>query len=84
MALKEMDLIADAAFNEWPIHQLAIFHRTGVLYPTEVAVIIAVGAANRAAAFDACRYCIDTLKQTVPIWKKEVFSDGTVWVAAHP
>jgi molybdopterin synthase catalytic subunit len=49
-----------------------------------VPVIIAVSAAHRAAAFDACRYTIDTLKQTVPIWKKEVFEDGEVWVAAHP
>jgi molybdopterin synthase catalytic subunit len=49
-----------------------------------VPVIIAVSAAHRDAAFDACRYIIDTLKQTVPIWKKEAFEDGDVWVAAHP
>ena len=50
----------------------------------EIPVIIAVAAAHRAAAFDACRYAIDTLKETVPIWKKEIFHDGEVWVAAHP
>jgi molybdopterin synthase catalytic subunit len=46
--------------------------------------VIAVSAAHRAAAFEACRYAIDTLKTTVPIWKKEVFEDGAIWVAAHP
>jgi molybdopterin synthase catalytic subunit len=59
-------------------------HRVGILYPSEVAVVIAVSTAHRAASFEACRYAIDTLKETVPIWKKEVFEDGSVWVAAHP
>jgi molybdopterin synthase catalytic subunit len=59
-------------------------HRVGVLLPGEIAVIIAVSAAHRDAAFAACRYLIDTLKETVPIWKKEVFTDGEVWVSAHP
>jgi molybdopterin synthase catalytic subunit len=49
-----------------------------------VPVVIAVSASHRNAAFDACRYAIDTLKQTVPIWKKEIFEDGEEWVAAHP
>jgi molybdopterin synthase catalytic subunit len=59
-------------------------HRVGILQIGEVPVIIAVSASHRDAAFDACRYAIDTLKQTVPIWKKEVFEDGEEWVAAHP
>jgi len=84
MAYTEMEKIAIAALKQWPLHRILIHHRTGVLLPGETAVIIAVSAAHRDAAFDACRYAIDTLKQTVPIWKKEVFADGEVWVAAHP
>ncbi len=61
-----------------------IHHRIGILKTGEVPVVIVVAAAPRDAAFTACRYIIDTLKQTVPIWKKEVFEDGDVWVAAHP
>jgi molybdopterin synthase catalytic subunit len=84
MALQEMDKIARQAVTKWPVEKILIHHRTGVLQVGEVPVIIAVAAAHRAAAFDACRYVIDTLKQTVPIWKKEFFEDGEVWVAAHP
>lgn len=84
MALKEMQKIADEVFEKWPVQKIVIHHRTGVLNIGEVPVVIVVAAAHRAAAFDACRYTIDTLKQTVPIWKKEVFDDGEVWVAAHP
>jgi molybdopterin synthase catalytic subunit len=84
MALAELDKIAEQAEEKWPLQKLAIHHRTGVLAVSEVAVVIAVSAAHRAAAFEACRYVIDTLKQTVPIWKKEIFEDGEVWVAAHP
>lgn len=84
MALAEMDKIAAKAGEKWPVQKLIVHHRTGVLSVGEVAVIIAVSAAHRAAAFEACRYVIDTLKQTVPIWKKEVFEDGEFWVAAHP
>jgi molybdopterin synthase catalytic subunit len=84
MALAEMQKIADAAMAKWPLHKLLIHHRTGMLNIGEIPVVIAVSAAHRDAAFDACRYAIDTLKQTVPIWKKEVFADGETWVAAHP
>lgn len=84
MAIKEMRKIAEQAMDKWPVHKIAVHHRTGVLQIGEVPVVIAVSAAHRDAAFDACRYIIDTLKQTVPIWKKEVFEDGEVWVAAHP
>jgi molybdopterin synthase catalytic subunit len=84
MAIREMRKIAEQAFERWPVQSIAIHHRTGVLQVGEVAVVIAVGAAHRGAAFEACRYAIDALKQTVPIWKKEVFEDGEVWVAAHP
>ena len=84
MALREMQKIAEQIFEHWPVLSIAIHHRIGVLEVGDVAVVIAVGAAHRAAAFEACRYAIDTLKLTVPIWKKEVFEDGEVWVAAHP
>jgi molybdopterin synthase catalytic subunit len=84
MALKEMQKIAEQAFEKWPVQKLLIHHRTGILKVGEIPVIIAVSCAHRDAAFEACRYVIDTLKQTVPIWKKEIFEDGEVWVAAHP
>jgi len=84
MAVKELQKITDHAMQHWPLHKVVVHHRTGTLQVGDVAVVIAVSAAHRDAAFDACRYIIDTLKQTVPIWKKEVFEDGEVWVAAHP
>lgn len=84
MAITEMEKIAKKTIEKWPVQKLLIHHRTGILAVGEVPVIIAVSAAHRAAAFEACRYVIDTLKQTVPIWKKEIFEDGEVWVAAHP
>ncbi len=84
MALQEMRKIAENIIEKWPVHHIVIHHRVGVLKTGEIPVIIAVSAAHRDAAFTACRYAIDTLKQSVPIWKKEVFEDGEVWVAAHP
>lgn len=84
MAVKEMQKLGEKAKEQWPVQKVVIHHRTGVLEVGDIPVIIAVSAAHRDAAFDACRYIIDTLKETVPIWKKEVFEDGEVWVAAHP
>ena len=84
MAVKEMRKLAATAAARWSLKKVLIHHRTGVLEVGELPVVIAVAAAHRDAAFDACRYIIDTLKETVPIWKKEVFADGEVWVAAHP
>jgi molybdopterin synthase catalytic subunit len=63
---------------------MAIHHRTGMLEVGEVPVIIAASSAHRKAAFEACQYAIDTLKETVPIWKREIFEDGEVWVSATP
>ena len=80
MALKEMNKIAEDILQKFPVQKIVMHHRTGILKVGEVPVIIAVAAAHRAAAFDACRYAIDTLKQTVPIWKKEFFEDGEVWI----
>ena len=84
MALKEIEKILAQAVEKWPVEKALVYHRTGVLQVGEVPVIIAVATAHRAAAFEACRFIIDTLKETVPIWKKEIFEDGEVWVAAHP
>jgi molybdopterin synthase catalytic subunit len=84
MAINEIEKITKQAFEKWPVQKVLVHHRTGTLQVGEIPVIIAVSAAHRGAAFDACRYIIDTLKQTVPIWKKEFFEDGEVWVAAHP
>ena len=84
MAMNEMKKIAEEVLQNWPVHKIVIHHRTGILHIGEIPVVIAVSAAHRDAAFEACRYTIDTLKKTVPIWKKEIFEDGEVWVAAHP
>lgn len=84
MAISEMNKIAEDVLKKWSVQKILIHHRTGILQTGEVPVIIAVAAAHRDAAFNACRYAIDTLKQTVTIWKKEIFEDGEVWVAAHP
>jgi molybdopterin synthase catalytic subunit len=84
MAIREMRKIAERALAEFAVLKVAIHHRTGVLEIGEVPVIIAVSAAHRGAAFAACAFCIDTLKETVPIWKREFFEDGDTWVAAHP
>lgn len=84
MALSEMRKIAETAISRFSIDKIAIHHRTGRLEIGDIPVIIAVGAPHRQAAFEACQFAIDTLKETVPIWKKEYFEDGEVWVAAHP
>tara|TARA_R110001583_G_scaffold132777_3_gene284719 strand:- start:71 stop:496 length:426 start_codon:yes stop_codon:yes gene_type:complete len=84
MAIKEMRKIADKALEKFSIHKIAIHHAVGELQIGEVPVIIAVSSAHRKAAFEACEFAIDTLKETVPIWKKEHFEDGDVWVNSHP
>lgn len=84
MAIAEMRKIAERALEAFSVLKISIHHHVGVLDIGEIPVIIAVSAAHRGAAFDACEFCIDELKKTVPIWKKEVFQDGEVWVAAHP
>ena len=84
MALSEMNKIAAMVKEKWPESMIAIHHRIGVLSPGEAAVVIAVATPHRQDAFAACKFAIDTLKESVPIWKKEVFEDGEVWVAAHP
>ena len=80
MALKKMREIEEQARKRWPVKQMALVHRTGRLQLGEVSVAIAVACAHRGDAFEACRFAIDTLKETVPIWKKEFFADGEAWV----
>jgi molybdopterin synthase catalytic subunit len=79
MALAKMQEIAAHLHAAYPINRVAIVHRIGRLEIGETSVFIAVSSGHRAAAFEACRYAIDTLKKTVPIWKKEFFADGAVW-----
>ncbi|MGC1619401.1 MAG: molybdenum cofactor biosynthesis protein MoaE [Candidatus Acidiferrum sp.] len=79
MALAKIREIAEQIHDKFPIHLVAIAHRLGRLEIGETSVFIAVSSAHRPAAFDACRFAIDTLKRTVPIWKKEYFEDGAVW-----
>jgi len=79
MALSKIREIAEQIHVKFPIHLVAIAHRLGRLEIGETSVFIAVSSAHRPAAFEACRFAIDTLKRTVPIWKKEYFEDGAVW-----
>jgi MoaE-MoaD fusion protein len=84
MALKQMQSLAAEALQKFKVRNLALVHRLGRLQIGESSVFIAVFSAHRAAAFDACRWLIDTLKKTVPIWKKEYFEDGAVWADGEP
>lgn len=79
MALSKMREIGAQIHEKFAIHRVAMVHRLGRLEIGETSVFIAVSAPHRAAAFDACRYAIDVLKCTVPIWKKEYFQDGAIW-----
>ncbi|HBZ71333.1 MAG TPA: molybdenum cofactor biosynthesis protein MoaE [Deltaproteobacteria bacterium] len=83
MAEREMERIADEAAARFPGARVAITHRTGHLEVGEIAVVVAAAAPHRAEAFSACRFAIDTLKERVPIWKKEIASDGAYWVDDH-
>lgn len=84
MAIAQMRKLAEETAGRWPVTGIAIHHRKGVLQIGDIAVVIAVSTPHRQEAFEACKYTIDTLKERVPIWKKEIFEDGEVWVAAHP
>lgn len=84
MALEQLESLATQAVQQFQIRDVAIIHRLGRLEIGETSVLIAVASAHRAAAFDACRWLIDTLKRTVPIWKKEHFEDGAVWADGEP
>ena len=80
MALRTMEQICRELHERWPINRAGIVHRLGRIEITESSVVIAVTSAHRKVAFEACHYAIDRLKKIVPIWKKEYFEDGAVWV----
>jgi MoaE-MoaD fusion protein len=84
MAVEQMESLAEQALQRFQIRDVAVVHRLGRLEIGETSVLIAVASAHRAAAFDACRWLIDTLKRSVPIWKKEYFEDGAVWADGEP
>lgn len=84
MALKQMRTLAEQARAQFGVRQVTLVHRLGRLEIGETSVLIVVASAHRGAAFEACRWIIDTLKKTVPIWKKETFADGAVWADGEP
>ncbi len=84
MALKQMQGLRAEAMERFGVREVALVHRLGRLQVGETSVLIAVASAHRGAAFEACRWVIDTLKKTVPIWKREQFADGVVWADGEP
>jgi molybdopterin synthase catalytic subunit len=84
MALEKMRGLAAEAVTRFGVRDVAVVHRLGRLVVGETSVLVVVASAHRGAAFDACRWVIDTLKKTVPIWKKEQFVDGAVWADGEP
>ncbi|UWX55993.1 molybdenum cofactor biosynthesis protein MoaE [Maribacter litopenaei] len=84
MALKEMDKLADTALEKWKLNKVVIKHAVGKKEVQDAVVIVGASSAHRSACFEACRFLIDTLKETVPIWKKELFKNKSVRVSAHP
>ncbi len=84
MALQQMEALAEQSLKQFQIRDVTLVHRLGRLEIGETSVLVVVASAHRAAAFDACRWLIDTLKRTVPIWKKEYFEDGAVWADGEP
>ena len=84
MALEQMRGLASEAVRKFGVRDVALVHRLGRLVVGETSVLVVVASAHRGAAFDACRWLIDTLKKTVPIWKKEQFVDGAIWADGEP
>jgi molybdopterin synthase catalytic subunit len=84
MALSQMQALAAESLEKYKVRDVCILHRLGRLQVGETSVLIVVASAHRGAAFDACRWLIDTLKKQVPIWKKETFIDGTIWADGEP
>lgn len=80
MALKKLEEVGSLAKSKFPIRDIAIVHRLGHMEIGECSTVIVVASAHRGPAFEACRFAIDTIKKIVPIWKKEFFEDGEVWV----
>ncbi len=83
MAILKMEELAKIAKERWATEKIVIVHRKGTLHIGDVAVVIAVATKHRKESFEACQWLIDNLKKVVPIWKKEIYSDGEEWLAAH-
>ncbi len=83
MAEKEMRKIAAAALSRWPLRKVSMIHRIGQVDIGEASVAIAVSSGHRHAAFEACHYAINQLKETVPIWKKELYEGGELWIGSQ-
>lgn len=84
LALTEMRSIANEAAVRWNLHAVLLAHRVGAVEIGEEAILVRCDAPHRAEAFDACRWIVEEVKRRVPIWKREIFKDGTIWVASHP
>lgn len=84
MAINEMERLAQASLHNFEIRDVRLIHRLGRLEIGETSILIVVASAHRTAALEACRWLIDTLKKTVPIWKKEYFEDGAIWADGEP
>jgi MoaE-MoaD fusion protein len=84
MALEQMEALATEALGQFQVRDVALVHRLGRLQIGETSVLIAVASAHRGPGFEACRWLIDRLKKTVPIWKKEYFEDGALWADGEP
>ena len=83
MASEKLQEICDEIKQKWTITDIAIGHRVGKLEIGDISLVVALSAPHRNEAFESCKYLVDRLKETVPIWKKEVFADGEVWIDAH-
>jgi molybdopterin synthase catalytic subunit len=83
MAEKELRRIGTEASRKWPLCRIAIVHRIGPVQITQASVMIAVSSAHRDAAFAACRFAIEEIKKTVPIWKKELYEGGELWIGTQ-
>ncbi len=84
MAIKELHKIADEACEKWQLNAVVLRHAVGAKNVEEPVVVVGASSAHRSECFEACRFLIDTLKERVPIWKKEIFKNKSVWVSAHP
>lgn len=83
MAIKKMHEVAEEVRAKFPITGIGVLHRVGRLEIGETSLLVAVSSAHRVAAFEACHFAVDRIKQVVPIWKKEVWEDGEAWIEGH-
>jgi molybdopterin synthase catalytic subunit len=83
MAIKKMREVADEVRAKFPIAEVGVLHRIGRLEIGETSLLVAVSSGHRKEAFEACHYAVDRIKQIVPIWKKEVWADGSEWIEGH-